>query len=96
MDSADRVLLRVLKALAEPRRLRMVQELAAAGELSSGQIGKIVPIGQPTISHHLKVLRQAGLLVVRREGPHALVSVNQDLLDRVLRPLSPARAAARR
>jgi ArsR family transcriptional regulator len=90
----DQALLRVLKALAEPRRLRMVQELAAAGELSCGELGKRFPIRQPTMSHHLRVLRDAGLLVVRREGLQALVSVNQDLLDRVLPPLRAARAAA--
>ena len=91
----DRALLRVLKALAEPRRFRMIQELAAAGELSCGEIGKLLPVGQPTISHHLKILNDAGLLVVRREAQHAFISVNQELLDRVLRPLPAARTVRR-
>jgi ArsR family transcriptional regulator len=86
----DSALIRVLKALAEPRRFRIVQELAAAGELSCGQVGERFPLAQPTISHHLKVLNDAGLLVVRREAQHAFVSVNQELMDRVLQPL-PAR-----
>jgi DNA-binding transcriptional ArsR family regulator len=87
-------LLRILKALAEPQRLRMIQELAAAGELSCGQVGERFTLSQPTISHHLKILSEAGLLVVRREAQHAFVSVNQRLLDRVLKPL-PARALTR-
>jgi ArsR family transcriptional regulator, arsenate/arsenite/antimonite-responsive transcriptional repressor len=87
----DRALIRVLKALAEPRRLRMIQELAAAGELTCSQIGARFPLSQPTISHHLKVLSDAGLLVVRREAQHVFVSVNHGLLDRVLKPL-PARS----
>jgi ArsR family transcriptional regulator len=91
MDSQDGALLRVLKALAEPRRLRMVQELAAAGELTCSQIGEHFPISQPTISHHLKILHDAGLLIVRREGQHVFVSVNQELLDRVLQPLPTRR-----
>lgn len=83
-------LMRVLKALAEPQRLRMIQELAAAGELSCGQVGQRFPLSQPTISHHLKVLNDAGLLVVRREGQHVFVSVNQRLVTTVLESL-PAR-----
>jgi ArsR family transcriptional regulator len=86
----DRALIQVMKALADPRRFRMIQELAAAGELSCGQIGERFPLAQSTISHHLKVLNDAGLLVVRRGAQHALVSVNQELIDRVLQPI-PAR-----
>jgi ArsR family transcriptional regulator len=90
----ERALILVLKALAEPRRFRMIQELAATGELSCGQLGARFPLAQPTISHHLKILSDAGLLVVRREGQHVFVSVNQGLLDRVLKPL-PQRGKTR-
>jgi ArsR family transcriptional regulator len=83
----DGALVRILKALAEPRRLRMIQELAAAGELSCGQIGERFPLSQPTISHHLKILHDAGILVVRREGQHGFVSVNKRLLDAALKSL---------
>jgi ArsR family transcriptional regulator len=82
-----RSLLRVLKALAEPQRLRMIQELTEAGELSCGQLGKRIALAQPTISHHLKILHEAGLLVVRRETRHTFISVNKGLLDRVLKSL---------
>ncbi|MGH7323420.1 MAG: ArsR/SmtB family transcription factor [Candidatus Rokuibacteriota bacterium] len=85
----DRMLIQVLKALAEPQRLRMIQELTTAGELSFGQIGDRLPLSQPTISYHLKVLTDAGLLMVRREAQHAFVSINHGLLDRVLKPLPP-------
>lgn len=91
----DETLLRVLKALAEPKRLRMVQEVADAGELSCGQIGKRFLLSQPTISHHLKILNDAGLLVVRREAQHAFVSTNPGLVDSVLKSLS-ARLLTRR
>jgi ArsR family transcriptional regulator len=83
----SRALLQVLKALAEPQRFRMIQEVAAAGELSCSQLGKRIRLTQPTISHHLKVLHEAGLLVVRRESRHMFISVNQGLIDRVLRAL---------
>lgn len=77
----DQKLVRVLKALADKSRFRMVQEIAAAGELSCGQVGERFDLKQPTISHHLKILAGAEVLHVRREGQHAIISVNQELLD---------------
>jgi ArsR family transcriptional regulator len=77
----DAKLVQVLKALADKGRFRMVQEIAAAGELSCGQVGERFDVSQPTISHHLKILTSADILVVRRDGQHAFISVNHSLLD---------------
>ncbi len=77
----DQKLVRVLKSLADKSRFRMVQEIAAAGELSCGQVGERFNLTQPTISHHLKILADAEVLLVRREGQHAIISVNRELLD---------------
>ena len=81
LDVDDRKLVRVLKALADHGRFRMVQEIAAAGELSCGQVGERFALTQPTVSHHLKILADAEVLLVRRQGQHAIVSVNQELVD---------------
>lgn len=83
----DQKLVRVLKALADKSRFRMVQEIAAAGELSCGQVGERFDLTQPTVSHHLKILADAELLLVRREGQHAIIAVNQELLDEAVRVL---------
>jgi len=91
----DATLIRVLKALADPKRFRMVQELAHAGELSCGDLGCRFSVSQPTISHHLRLLGEAGLLVMRHEGQHHYVSVNRELLDDVA-SLLPGRLAGRR
>jgi ArsR family transcriptional regulator, arsenate/arsenite/antimonite-responsive transcriptional repressor len=80
----DTSLVRVLKALADPHRFKMVQEIAAAGELSCGQVGECFQLAQPTISHHIKILAEAGLVAVRREGQHIFISLDRALLDRVL------------
>jgi ArsR family transcriptional regulator, arsenate/arsenite/antimonite-responsive transcriptional repressor len=91
---------RVLKAVGHPKRFRMIQEIGAAGELSCGQIGERFDLSQPTISHHLKILVEAGVLVVREAGQHRIVSVNQPLIDDVARFLpgrlraTPARLGA--
>lgn len=58
-----------LKALAHPVRLRMVQMLAeGGGELCVCHFEEAFDLTQPTISHHLKRLREAGLLDTRRDG----------------------------
>ncbi|MGH9535220.1 MAG: ArsR/SmtB family transcription factor [Terriglobales bacterium] len=76
--------LRVLRALADPTRYRMVAELAAADELSCGQMGERFPLAQPTISHHIKILTEAGLLRVRRQGQHAYLSLDRAVLRQAL------------
>jgi ArsR family transcriptional regulator len=61
----------VLKALADPQRLRMVSLLAAqpAGEpLCVCDIEASFDLSQPTVSHHLRVLREAGLVTVTKRG----------------------------
>lgn len=79
----DGGLVRVLKALADTKRFRMVQEIAAAGELSCGQLGGKFDLSQPTISHHLKILLYAEVLQARHDAQHHFISVNQPLLDEV-------------
>jgi ArsR family transcriptional regulator len=86
----DGRLVRVLKALADGKRFRMVQEIAAAGELSCGQLAEKFTLSQPTISHHLKILLDAGVLVARHDAQHHFISVNQELLDE-LATLLPGR-----
>jgi ArsR family transcriptional regulator len=88
MDDAE--LVRALKALADPSRFRIVQEIAAAGELSCGGVAELFDLSQPTISHHMKILADAGILVTRAEGKHHYTSVNHALLER-LGELLPAR-----
>jgi DNA-binding transcriptional ArsR family regulator len=80
----DQALIRVLKALGHPTRFRMVQEIASIGELSCGQLGGCVEAGQPTVSHHLKILVDAGVLTIRREGQFGRVTVNRELVEQVL------------
>ena len=84
----DRGLIRALKALADPTRFRMVQEIAAAGELSCGQVAELFDVSQPTVSHHLNVLIEAGILSVRIDGKHRYTSVNHLLVSSLSRILA--------
>lgn len=90
----DRALVKVMKALGHPMRFKMVQEIAKAGELSCGEIQERFPVAQPTISHHLKILSDAGVLVQRRQGQHCFTSVNREVVDNILGSL-PERLTAR-
>ncbi|HLZ68639.1 MAG TPA: metalloregulator ArsR/SmtB family transcription factor [Dehalococcoidia bacterium] len=86
----------VLYALSDPVRLRVAQQLALQTALRPcGELG--IPIPKPTLSHHLKVLRQAGIVSVRVEGTTRLYALRRPdleerfpgLLDSVLRSLPP-------
>ena len=59
-----------LKALSDPVRLRLLSVVAShtGGEASVCDLSVGIGVGQPTVSHHLKVLRTAGLLASERRG----------------------------
>jgi ArsR family transcriptional regulator, arsenate/arsenite/antimonite-responsive transcriptional repressor len=91
-------LVKVLKALADRKRIRMTRAIAAAGELSCGQVHSLFRLSQPTISHHLKILADAGVIMVREAGQHRFISVNLDLLHEIadVLPISVGTTADRR
>lgn len=62
----------MFKVLAEPVRLRILAELAAAGcgPISVNELTTLMGLSQPTISHHLKRMTEAGLLERSQEGRH--------------------------
>jgi ArsR family transcriptional regulator len=61
-------LARCFKALADPTRVAIVNRLAAAGEVCVCDLTAAFALSQPTISHHLKLLREAGLVAATRRG----------------------------
>lgn len=69
----------LLHALSDPVRLHIVRELKDAGELSCRQLD--APVSKSTLSHHLKVLRDAGLTRTRPDGVQRLVSLRRDDVD---------------
>lgn len=56
----ERQLLKIAEALSDGTRL--LREIAASGEISCGELANRFPVAQPTVSHHLKVFEQAGLV----------------------------------
>ena len=70
----------VLHALGDPVRLEIVRALAAVGERPCKGIE--VSVAKSTLSHHLKVLRDAGLTRTRVDGARRLVSLRAEEVDR--------------
>ena len=66
-----------LKAIGEPQRRRILT-LVRDGEMSSGEIASHFDVSGPAISQHLKVLKEAGLVVERRDGTRRLYSVRPE------------------
>jgi DNA-binding transcriptional ArsR family regulator len=60
--------IKVSKALGDPTRFRILQAIAATEEIACGALAARFPITQATCSQHLKVLVDAGLITMRREG----------------------------
>src|SRR6476646_3282665 len=69
-------------AVAEPRRREILEYLAAA-ELPVGDLVLRMALEQPSVSKHLKVLREVGLVRVRRNGRHMMYRTNAE----AIRPL---------
>jgi DNA-binding transcriptional ArsR family regulator len=71
-----------LKALSEPIRLRIVDVLRH-GEMTVGDIAEFLETELVTVSHHLKILKQADLVEVTREGRFMVYRLRSDLLQNV-------------
>jgi DNA-binding transcriptional ArsR family regulator len=69
----------VLHALSDPVRLQIVRALRDGAELPCAMLD--VPVSKSTLSHHLKVLRDAGLTQTRAEGVQRLVSLRIDDIE---------------
>lgn len=65
------------KAIADETRQRIMSECCCC-ELSVGEIVEKIGYSQPTISHHLAILRDAGLVDIREEGKQTFYTLNQD------------------
>ena len=70
---------RLMHALSDPVRLEIVLKLAGEGEVACGCFGLSMP--KSSLSHHFKVLRNAGVVTTRREGKEWVNSLRRDDLD---------------
>lgn len=83
-------LARVLAALADPVRLRLLSLVASRDEVCSCDLEKPLGKSQPTISHHTRILSEAGLLVGDKRGRWTWWRLERDRLSLVRRALGAA------
>jgi len=79
-----------LKALADPTRLRMFSIISSSDEHCACDLTEPLGVGQPTVSHHLKVLLDAGLVSREQRGKWAYYKVDADALRELSGFLDPA------
>jgi ArsR family transcriptional regulator len=79
-----------IKALADPTRLRLLSIVAASADAEACVCDLTEPVGlsQPTVSHHLKVLTEAGFLTRSKRGTWAYFRLVPGALDRVAQLLA--------
>jgi DNA-binding transcriptional ArsR family regulator len=75
-------LVQALKTLSDPTRLRVLS-LIQSGELNVTALCQRLQLPQPTVSHHLGLLREAGLVRARRSGKQVYYSLNDDTVSRI-------------
>lgn len=68
MARSDDPDIRLLAALADPVRLSIVRQLAACDGICACDFTDVAAVSQPTVSHHLRVLREAGVVTSERRG----------------------------
>lgn len=78
---------RIAKALADPRRFEILQQIAAKDEVSCGSVKECHEITPATLSHHLKELEGAGLVNVRRESKYVYMSLQRPVWKSYLKEL---------
>ncbi len=88
----------LFKALADPHRLTMLATLARADdEVCVCDFTGALPLNQPTVSHHLRILREAGLVTCQRRGTwvyYRLAADARDRIDAAFRSVIPERVLA--
>jgi DNA-binding transcriptional ArsR family regulator len=76
----ERTYSKYFKAFGDPTRLRILT-LLAPGEMTVGEIVKDVGLSQPTVSRHLAILREAEVVVNRRDGQQVYYSLNKTSVE---------------
>jgi ArsR family transcriptional regulator len=81
-------LCQVFKLLADETRLRILMYLAREGELNVTELCERLGQSQPAVSHHLALLRVAGIIEPRRDGKHNYYSVREEHFHELMRSVS--------
>lgn len=76
---------RIFVALGDEHRQRMLLLFERGGRLTPGQIAAAATLSRPTVAHHLKILREAGILDAEKVGKEVFLSINKARLTDALK-----------
>ncbi len=80
-----RAMAKVFVALGDEHRQRILLTFEKGERLTVGQIAQVSTLSRPAVSHHLKILRAAGILEAQKEGKEVFLRVNKTLIEDTLR-----------
>jgi len=83
LTTSDVELASLAKALGHPARVAILRRLLSSGECVCGEIVSGLPLAQATVSQHLKVLKEAGLISGEVDGPRVCYCVNPKAVQRI-------------
>ena len=82
MKDQDDKLVKIAKALADRTRVKILRELVKRGPLNCSAVEDVTKLSQPAVSHHLKVLADAKLVVMQKEGRLVIVIINRKAMEK--------------
>lgn len=83
LTNDDRV--KIFKALADPTRIEIIRTLhKCSNEMNCGEVGEQCEASKSNASYHFKTLREAGLIIVRREGQIKYIKINYETFQQYL------------
>ena len=81
MPSSEDRLVKIIKALADPTRIHLLREITRRKQVTCTEVGEIADLAQPTMSHHIKLLVDAGLVNAEKDGRYTILSANKDSME---------------
>ena len=96
MAAKEEQFIEALGVLAEGVRYKILSKIASAGELTAKDILEQFDFTQPTLSHHMAVLTEAGLVNVERRGRFAYYSVNRDTIELISSGISSLKLGSKK
>jgi len=81
-DGFDKQAVKIFKALGHPNRYSILKLLVEKGELSCADFDDRTELSKPAMSHHYRILENAGLIEVRKKGLHFYMKANVELIEK--------------
>ncbi len=74
-------IIKIAKALNDRTRIKLLQEIASKGTITCTDALSIAKLSQPTVSHHINLLINSGLVNAKKDGRHLILSINKEYFN---------------